>query len=399
MRQLNLNAKIILEPESRNTAPAITLSAVMMDNQDSMLVLPADHVIKDKDHFVESIIRAESKLQEDYLVTFGVVPDSPHTGYGYIKKGIHESDAYKIESFHEKPEENMARQFYESGDYFWNSGMFLFKVSAYLSEVKNTCPEIYYNCKKSVEGIQERDNFIEIDANPFLECPNISIDYAVMEKTGAGVVIPINSDWNDVGSWRALWDVSLKDENNNSIQGDVFAQGVKNSFVRGSDKLLVLNSVKDLVVVDTKDSILISDKDDVSGLSDLMIEMKKAKRQELQLDRKVYRPWGTYENLDSGESHQVKRITVNPGAQLSLQSHEHRSEHWTIVSGVAEVTKDKEIFTLNVNESIFIPVGSIHSLKNLMDEDLVIIEVQCGDYLGEDDIKRYEDIYGRVDKE
>lgn len=401
MRQLEIeDTQIILEPVGRNTAPAIALAAFKAQNAGRdplLLVLAADHDIQQSDTFCQVVESAITLAHEGKLVTFGIVPNCPETGYGYIKRGENLNDhAFVVSRFVEKPDTATAQAYLDSGDYYWNSGMFLFKASRYLTELKAHRPDIYAACEKAISEEHPDLDFVRINSEAFEICPDDSIDYAVMEKTTDAVVVPLDAGWNDVGSFSALWQVKEQDENGNAFDGDVKAVGTKNSMVLADDKLVATIGVEDLVIVNTKDAILVAHKDKSQEVKAIVNQLKASKRSEFEFHREVYRPWGKYDSIDSGERFQVKRITVKPGAKLSVQMHHHRAEHWIVVSGTAKVTKGDEEVLLTENQSIYIPIGILHSLENPGKVPLELIEVQSGSYLGEDDIVRFEDIYGRA---
>jgi mannose-1-phosphate guanylyltransferase/mannose-6-phosphate isomerase len=392
---------IILEPVGRNTAPAIALAALQalknakQDEDPILLVLAADHLIEDTSAFQTSVSKALPFAKDGKLVTFGIVPTVPETGYGYIKAGQPQGDAFTVAQFVEKPDLNTAQNYLASGDYYWNSGMFLFKASRYLEELKKHSPEILLACEESMqESIPDMD-FVRVDIEAFQRCPDDSIDYAVMEKTESSMVIPMDAGWSDVGSWSALWEVSEKDENNNVIKGDVIAVNSANNYLHSNNKLIAVVGIDNLVVVETKDAILVAHKDQVQDVKTIVNHLKAIGRTEHKIHREVYRPWGKYDSLDVGSRDQVKRITVKPGAKLSIQMHHHRAEHWIVVSGTAKVTNGDRTILLTENESTYIPIGQIHALENPGVLPLELIEVQSGSYLGEDDIVRFEDRYGR----
>jgi len=396
LREINKLDSIILEPVGRNTAPTIALAALMNDEDPLLLVLAADHVIQDEARFKRAVIKAIPLAEAGKLVTFGIVPSEPHTGYGYIKKGDEDSGGYVVDEFIEKPSSDVAQEYLDSGDYFWNSGMFLFKASRYLEELQKFRPDIFDACKASMDGVEFDLDFLRINKEKFIECPSDSVDYAVMEKTADAVVVPMDAGWCDIGSWASLWDISNKDKNGNVSQGDVMLHGTNNSFVRTDGKLVATIGVDNLIIVSTKDALMVAHKDSVQDAKIIVQKLKDDKRTEWELNREVYRPWGKYDSIDAGERYQVKRITVKPGAKLSLQKHYHRSEHWIVVSGVANVTKGENTFMLHENESTYIQVGEVHALENLGKVDLELIEVQSGSYLGEDDIVQFHDQYGRA---
>jgi mannose-1-phosphate guanylyltransferase len=400
LRQIDKKTKgIILEPEGRNTAAAITLAALQFVNKGEdpiLLVLSADHLIKNVETFHQSISIANNLAEKNKLITFGIVPDKVETEYGYIEANINNTDDYfRIKSFTEKPNQKNAKKYLDSGNYFWNSGMFMFKASVYLNELEKFEPEILSVCKKSciIENIDL--DFIRIDNNEFHKCPNKSIDYAVMEHTKNGIVIPLDANWSDVGSWSSLWNAKTKDNNNNVSEGDVVLEDVKNTYTYSSNRLVSVIGVSNLVIVDTQDALLVVDKRQTHNIKKIIARLKNDKRSEVDNHRKVFRPWGYFDSVDSGEGFQVKRIVVNPGAKLSLQKHKYRSEHWVVVKGVALITCGDKVFELLENQSTYIPQGSLHRLENHQDTPLEIIEIQTGSHLGEDDIIRLQDDYKR----
>jgi mannose-1-phosphate guanylyltransferase len=399
LREIDNLGSIILEPVGRNTAPAIALAALTAKDDPLLLVLAADHVIKDEVAFSSAVIRAVPLAEAGKLVTFGIVPTQPHTGYGYIKRGNDLGEGFEVDGFVEKPNSDIAEDYFSSGDYYWNSGMFLFRASSYLEELKKFRPDILEQCKASVIQVKADLDFLRIDKETFGLCPTESVDYAVMEKTSHAVVVPMDAGWSDIGSWSSLWDVSEKDSDGNSTHGDVLLHNTHNSFVKTDGKLVATLGVNDLVIVSTKDVLMVANKDSVQDVKIITAKLKADSRSEWDLNREVFRPWGKYDAIDSGERYQVKRITVKPGAKLSLQMHHHRSEHWVVVSGTAKVTNGENTFLLAENESTYIQAGVVHALENPGKVDLELIEVQSGSYLGEDDIVRFEDRYGRVSKE
>jgi len=400
LREIGKKTKgIILEPEGRNTAPAVALAALQFINKGEdpiLLVLSADHLIKNIEAFHQSITIASELAENNKLITFGVVPDKAETGYGYIEANINNTDDYySIKSFTEKPSQKNAKKYLDSGNYLWNSGMFMFKASVYLSELEKFEPEILSACKKSCTTENIDSDFIRIDNDAFHQCPNESIDYAVMEHTKNGVVVPLDANWSDVGSWSSLWDSKTKDSNDNVSEGDVFLEDVKNTYTYSSNRLVSVIGVSNLVIVDTQDALLVADKQQTHNIKKIVERLQNDKRSEVESHRKVFRPWGYYDSVHSGEGFQVKRIVVNSGAKLSLQKHKYRAEHWVVVKGVALVTCGDKIFELVENQSTYIPQGSLHRLENHQDIPLEIIEIQTGSYLGEDDIIRFEDDYQR----
>jgi mannose-1-phosphate guanylyltransferase len=409
VKQVNCDkATILLEPKGRNTAPAVALAALnaLTDNKGALLlVLAADHVIKETEKFHQAISVATVAAAEGKLVTFGIVPTHAETGYGYIQKGSKQdrqqnsqqaNDTYQVAKFVEKPNAETAQGYLESGDYLWNSGMFLFKASRYIEELEKFRPDILSACRASMAKVEKDLDFTRPDRESFLQCADESIDYAVMEKTEDAIVVPLDAGWSDVGSYSALWEVCQQDAQHNVIKGDVIAHDTSNSYIHSQNKLIATLGVDNLVVVDTPDAVLVASKDKVQNVKEIVNEMKAKKRSESTIHREVYRPWGKYDSVDHGERFQVKRITVNPGAKLSVQMHHHRAEHWIIVSGTAKITLDEKTFFLSENQSTYIPIGVVHALENPGKLPLEMIEVQSGSYLGEDDIVRLEDRYGRV---
>lgn len=398
IREIGIQAKIILEPEGKNTAPAITLAALYQESIDpnaTLLVLAADHVIEKQAKFEESVRLATQLAEQNKLVTFGIVPTHPETGYGYIEKGTPESNGFVVQRFVEKPDEATAIEYVNSQNFLWNSGMFMFKASRYLLALKTHALDIYNACQESFKAPTTDLDFIRIDAEAFAQCRSESIDYAIMEKTTDAVVIPLDAKWSDVGSWSALWDIQDKDAHGNVAHGDTIIVDSQNNYCHSDSKLVSLLGVEDLIVVETKDAVLVAHKDKVQDVKKVVEHLKQAERTEHQNHREVYRPWGKYDSIDRSTRYQVKRITVKPGAKLSIQMHHHRSEHWIVVSGTAKIHKGKESFILTENQSTYIPLGELHALENPGKLPLELIEVQSGSYLGEDDIVRFEDIYGR----
>ncbi|GGN38542.1 MULTISPECIES: mannose-1-phosphate guanylyltransferase/mannose-6-phosphate isomerase [Marinomonas] len=388
-------AKVMLEPVGRNTAPAVALAAfevLQSDNEDSlMLVLPADHVIRNTAAFEKAIEQAKVLAKAGGLVTFGIKPTRAETGYGYIKAG---QDAC-VEKFVEKPDLATAQSYLESGNYLWNSGMFLFQTSQYLAELKQYRPDIYAAVASAYGNRTEDLDFIRIGAEVFTACPSESIDYAVMETTKNAKVVPYAGDWSDIGAWNALHDYSDKDSNHNVLVGDVMAESTTNSLIRAESRLVATVGVNNLVVIETADAVLIMDKDQSQDVKKIVSRIKAEGRQEHMHHTTVHRPWGTYQTVDLGDRHQVKRIMVKPGEKLSVQMHHHRAEHWVVVSGTAKVQNGEREILLTENESTYIPVGVVHALENPGKIPLELIEVQSGSYLGEDDIVRFSDRYGR----
>ena len=399
LREIEVEAsRIILEPEGRNTAPAVALAAheaMKADDDAILVVLPSDHVIQKTALFLEALTTAIDLAKDDALVTFGVVPDKPETGYGYIKKGMATGAAFKVDKFVEKPDVATASEFLQSGLYCWNSGMFVFKASAYLKELAAQTPEIADAMARATAEVSVDLDFTRVDAEAFKSSPSDSIDYAVMEHTADALVVPLDADWSDIGSWDALWQISEKDEHNNTLVGDAVVHGVEGSLVWSESRLVSVVGLNDVIVVETADAVMVASQDQAQDVKSIVNQLKGSDRIERTFHQKVYRPWGYYEGLDAGPAFQVKRLGVNPGASLSLQLHHHRAEHWVVVNGIATVTVGEKVFDLNPNESCYIPLETRHRLQNLTEEPLEIIEVQSGSYLGEDDIVRFEDNYGR----
>jgi mannose-1-phosphate guanylyltransferase len=398
LREINRFGSIILEPVSRNTAPAIAVAAFAENEDPLMLVLAADHVIRDEAAFTKAVSEAIQLAQMGKLVTFGIVPKEANSGYGYIKRGRPKGNGFEVDRFIEKPSSTQAERYLNSGEYYWNSGMFLFKASRYLEELKKFRPDIYDACRASTHGMDRDLDFLRVNRDAFNRCPSESIDYAVMEKTGDAVVVPMDAGWSDVGSWSSLADLCDKDNNGNATEGDVILNKSKNCYVRSDHRLVSLIGVDDLVVVDTKDALMVAHRDKVQNAKIIAQHLKDSDRSESKFHREVYRPWGKYDSIDRGEGYQVKQITVKPGAKLSVQMHHHRAEHWIVVAGTAKVTNGEKTFLLSENESTYIPVGAVHALENPGKMNLKLIEVQSGSYLGEDDIVRFDDVYGRHEK-
>ncbi|HHA2559907.1 TPA: mannose-1-phosphate guanylyltransferase/mannose-6-phosphate isomerase [Stenotrophomonas maltophilia] len=389
-------AAIILEPVGRNTAPAIAVAALeaTRDGADALLlVLPSDHVITDEAAFRNAVQAAASAAEAGKLVTFGIVPTGPETGYGYIKAADGQG-VRAVERFVEKPDLETATGYVSSGQYYWNSGMFLFKASRYLQELERFQPEMLARSRQAWQQARRDADFTRLDKDAFTAVPSDSIDYAVMEKTADAVVIPLDAGWNDVGSWTALRDVSQQDGDGNAHQGDVIAIDCRNTYAY-AQRLVAMVGLDDVIVVETDDAVLVGKADRMQEVKTVVAQLKAEGRSEATWHRKVYRPWGAYDSIDNGERFQVKRITVKPGGTLSLQMHHHRAEHWIVVSGTAEVTRGSEVILLSENQSTYIPLGVTHRLRNPGKLPLELIEVQSGSYLGEDDIVRFEDTYGR----
>tara|TARA_A100001388_G_scaffold73192_1_gene51924 strand:- start:18901 stop:20358 length:1458 start_codon:yes stop_codon:yes gene_type:complete len=402
MREINVEPNsILLEPFGKNTAPAIALSALMsVDkyNDPILLVLPSDHKIKNIEIFNQTIAEGISLANKGSLVTFGIVPKSAETQYGYIESSeriFGEIKSSNIKKFIEKPSKEIAEKLFKNEHYTWNSGIYLFRASTILKELNKFAPFIVEICQKSLEGSKKDLNFQRIDSQLFKKCTNVSIDIAVMEKTKLGKVIPLNVGWNDLGNWKSVWEDSKKDIKNNTFQGKVFAKNVKNTYLRSENRLLVGLGLQDLFIVETEDSVLVANKESVNEIKELIKELKDNNTQELISTKKVHRPWGNFTSIMKGATWQVKRIVINPRQSLSLQMHQYRSEHWVVVKGIAKVEINNEVSLLKVNESIYVPIKSKHRLSNPSNNELILIEVQSGTYLGEDDIIRFEDIYKR----
>ena len=403
LRQLERTALgIIVEPVARNTAPALTLAALRLGElvgksgaDQVILVMPADHVLQEVDDFQNAVALGLSLAESDHIVTMGVVPDGPATGYGYIRKGEAIDGAYQVASFVEKPDLETATSYVDTGEYLWNSGIFLMRPSVWLSELEGSRPDIAAACRKAQFNGHVDGDFYRPGAADFVACPSDSIDYAVMEKVTGAVVVPLEAGWEDLGAWSALWAKRDHDSNGNVVQGDVYTDSTHNALLIAQHRLLATIGVEDMVVVETADAVLVARKDQVQDVKEVVERLKAAGRVESEHHRKVHRPWGTYEIVDAGEGYQVKQLTVNPGAALSLQMHHHRAEHWVVVNGTARVTRGDEVFALNENESTYVPHGVTHRLENAGQRPLEIIEVQSGSYLGEDDIVRLQDDYNR----
>ena len=402
LQSLRLKSQaILMEPFGRNTAPAVAITAMKLVNEgrdELMLVLPADHVIDDQKALQRALALATVAAENGEMVLFGVPATKPETGYGYIKSSddsLLPEGVSRVAQFVEKPNEKRATEFVNAGGYFWNSGMFLFRASRYLEELKKHEPDIYDTCLLTLERSRQTDDNLDIDEATFACCPDNSIDYAVMERTQRACVVPLSAGWNDVGCWSSLWDVQDKDDDGNVSKGDVVIQDSRNCMIHGNGKLVSVIGLDNIVIVETKDAMMIAHKDKVQGVKQMVNTLNDQGRSETQTHCEVYRPWGSYDSVDMGGRFQVKHISVKPGACLSLQMHHHRAEHWIVVSGTAEVTCDQNVFLLTENQSTYIPIASVHRLRNPGKIPLEIIEVQSGSYLGEDDIERFEDIYGR----
>jgi len=394
---------IILEPKGRNTAPAISVAALhlqALQGDPVMLVLPADHVIGNLDAFHHTLNIGLDLAEQGKLVTFGIIPDSPETGYGYIQQGesLNASKlAYSVARFVEKPDLETAQSYIDSGDYSWNSGMFMFRCSVLLDELKKFNPKMLNSTQQALDKATYDFDFVRLDKDSFIACPSDSIDYAVMEKTSQSVVLPLDANWNDVGAWDALWDIGNKDEHGNVVHGDIISEGVSDSYIHAGNRLVAAIGMQDCIIVETADAVLVADKKQAQSVKKVVEILKASQREEAYLHQRVYRPWGSYETLEEEYRFKVKRIIVNPGSTLSLQMHHHRAEHWVVVRGTAKITKGNEEFVLTEDQSTYIPLGTTHSLANPGVIPLEIIEIQSGSYLGEDDIVRFSDEYGRAD--
>ncbi|HAS8420427.1 TPA: mannose-1-phosphate guanylyltransferase/mannose-6-phosphate isomerase [Vibrio vulnificus] len=398
LRQQGLkHGGIILEPVGRNTAPAIALAALQAtrNGQDPLLlVLAADHVMQNQMAFVQAVEVAMAPAEQGMLVTFGIVPTAAETGYGYIKQGEHVGEsAYRVSQFVEKPNLATAKQYLSSGEYYWNSGMFLFKASRYLAELKNHRPDILQACELAMQGARADLDFIRLAEDKFAECPDDSIDYAVMEKTQDALVVPMDAGWSDVGSFSALWEVSEKDHQGNAVVGDVMMEQTCNSYIYAQNKLVSTVGVDNLVIIETKDAVLVANKDKVQDVKNIVNQLKAQNRRECEQHREVYRPWGSHDEIAEGERFHVKHLRVKPGEKTALQMHHHRAEHWVVVQGTAKVTNGEKSYLVSENQSTFIPLGSSHRIENPGKVDLHLIEVRSGSYLNEDDIVRLEE-YG-----
>jgi len=389
--------RIMLEPIGRNTAPAIAvaaLQAISTGDDPLLLVLAADHVIDNIPSFHQAINAAKAQAEEGKLVTFGIVPTSPNTGYGYIKAD-EKNAVSKVNAFVEKPDLATATQYVASGNYYWNSGMFLFKASTLINELEKYSPQILQSCRDALAKSVKDLDFIRLDTDAFAACPSDSIDCAVMERTDKAVVVPLDAGWSDVGTWSSLWECAEQDSNNNVLQGDVMIDEVNNSYIHSEHRLVAVLGLDNIVVVETADAVMVSSKDCAQNVKTIVNTLIKEQRSEAENHRLCYRPWGYYDSIDAGDRFQVKRISVNPGASLSLQMHYHRAEHWIVVAGTAEITCGDKVVLLSENQSTYIPLGTKHRLHNPGKTILKMIEVQSGAYLGEDDIVRFEDNYQR----
>ncbi len=406
MHQSGVSAQILLEPCARNTAPALTLAAllaVQIDPDAELLSMPADHVIKDEQRFATAIKQGLGLAQQGKLVTFGITPSSAHTGYGYIKRGQADGEGFAVSTFVEKPDPEQARTYVENGNYLWNSGIFLFGANAYINALRQYAPDILEACEHAFASRQQDLDFLRINSEMFARCRSESIDYAVMEHTKEAVVVPMDPGWSDIGAWDALYDLTAEGEDGNAVQGDVITDNVRNSLIRSESRLVAAVGVDHLVIVETADAVLVADRNDAQATKHIVHRLKEQGRKEAELHQTVFRPWGSYTTLALTNSFQVKEIIVNPGAKLSLQMHHHRAEHWVVVKGTAKVTQgdmhqdsnNLKSFLLSEDESTYIPLGTPHRLENPGVIPLHLIEVQTGSYLGEDDIVRFDDEYGR----
>lgn len=400
LRQLGLEGvNILLEPTGRNTAPAVALVALqtLAEEQDPLLlVLAADHMVQDEPALRASIEAAQPLAEAGKLVTFGIVPTRAETGYGYLLRGAAHGSGYRVERFVEKPDLETAQEYLASGAHFWNSGMFLFRASRYLEELQRFRPDILEACRRAMAASEQDLHFTRVGREDFFACPEDSIDYAVMERTDDAVMVSLDAGWSDIGAWSALWEVGQKDAKGNVFKGDVLGQDTRDCYVHADSRLVATVGVQDLVIVETKDAVLVVHKERTQEVKHIVDRLKREQRNEHRNHREVYRPWGVYDSIDQGLRYQVKHITVKPGAKLSVQMHHHRAEHWIVVSGTAKVTNGEESYMVTENQSTYIPIGQIHALENPGLIPLELIEVQSGAYLGEDDIVRFADRYGRV---
>lgn len=398
LQAIGRNADIVLEPKGRNTAPAVGLAACIAAQTDAatlLLVMPADHVIRDIPAFQAAVQRGVAAAEAGKLVTFGIVPTRPETGYGYVMATPDGGHCVGVDSFVEKPDLATAEKYVSGGRHFWNSGMFLFSAGSYLAELERLAPEIYNNVCASVSNRVRQFGFTWPAADDFLQCPKDSIDYAIMEKTDRAMMVPLDAGWSDVGDWSSLHDAREQDEHGNTLDGDVIVHDCRNTFVQAENALVAAVGVENVVVVQTKNAVLVIDKQRAQDIKHIVQQINAQDRGEAALHRQVFRPWGSFDSLDEDEGFQVKRLIVKPGAVLSKQKHARRAEHWVVVRGKARITRNDEEFDLGVNESTYIAIGDVHCIANPYDEPVHIVEVQCGDYLGEDDIVRLEDNYGR----
>ena len=406
------DATILLEPLGRNTAPAVAcaaFSALQQDPDACLLVLPADHLIRNLPALHEALATGRPAAEQGRLVTFGIVPNRPETGFGYVQRGTlvpewsasdpvtPQQSLFTVQAFVEKPDQETAQTYLDSGDYYWNSGMFLFRADKFLQELKRFTPETWEHCQQALAQAKTTFDFTLLQQTAFAAAPKNSIDYSIMEKTADAVLVPLQAGWNDVGTWVALWEEGDQDAAGNVLSGDLLVEEVKHSFIRSESRLVAAIGLEDLIIVETADAVLVAHKERVQDIKSFVNQLREKGRDEAVVQRTVYRPWGSYECVDRAPRFQVKRIIVHPGAQLSLQLHHHRAEHWIVVKGTAQVTKGNDIFLLKEDESIYIPLGVQHRMANPGRIPLELIEVQSGSYLGEDDIVRFEDTYGRIE--
>ena len=396
LNEIDRLGTIIVEQEGRNTAPAITLAALSQEEDTLLLVLSADHLITDELAFSSIINKGIKSAQAGQMVVFGVLPYEANTGYGYIKKGNGKDDCFDVDSFTEKPSKEVAEEYLNTNNYLWNSGMFLFKSQSFLDEIKEHRPKIYEACSIAMKNSIQDLDFTRPDAAAFSLCPSESVDYAVMENTNNSKVITFDSDWSDIGSWKSLWQIAEKDEDGNVLNGDVITHKTINSLIDSEEQLVATVGIENLIIVSTKDALVVANKDNSEDIKLIVDSIKDSSRPECSLHREVHRPWGKYDSIDNGDGFQVKRLTVKPLQKLSVQMHHHRSEHWVVVQGVARVHYGNEYKDLKINEYTYHDVEVMHSLENPTDETLILIEVQVGGYLGEDDIVRFDDKYGRT---
>jgi mannose-1-phosphate guanylyltransferase/mannose-6-phosphate isomerase len=393
---------IVLEPMGRNTAPAAAVAGLIVAEQDPegvIVLLPSDHVVQDAASFAKAVALAAAAAREGHIVTFGMAPSAPETGYGYVHRGVHLEKldgAFKVQRFVEKPNAETAAGYLADGGYFWNSGMFVFRADVLIEDLRTHAPDVLEAARQALARSKRDLDFVRLDADAFKDAPNISIDYALMEKTDRAAIVPCDIGWSDVGAWSALWEIRDRDDQSNVLLGDVIAHDSTGSYVHAGKQLAALVGVRDLVVIATDDAILVADKSRTQDVKSVVDRLKSDGRSEHADHKRVFRPWGSYETVDLGSNHQVKHIMVRPGGRLSLQMHHKRAEHWVVVEGTAQVTVGDQVSTLTANQSTFIPLGEKHRLENLGDTPLHLVEVQCGSYLGEDDIVRFDDVYGRV---
>jgi mannose-1-phosphate guanylyltransferase/mannose-6-phosphate isomerase len=405
MQELGIKPRaIVLEPMGRNTAPAAAVAALMVaeaDPEGVIVLLPSDHVVGNAESFAEAVAVAANAAREKHIVTFGMAPSGPETGYGYVHRGValeKLDGAHRVQRFVEKPDVATAKGYVADGGYFWNSGMFVFRADVLIEDLRTHAPDVLAAARDALAKSERDADFVRLDPQAFANAPNISIDYALMEKTDRAAIVPCDIGWSDVGAWSALWEIREQDAQKNVLLGDVIAHDSTGSYVRSHHRLTALVGVSDLIVIDTDDAILVADKSRAQEVKAVVDKLKSDKRSEHAEHKKVFRPWGSYETIDLGPRHQVKHIMVKPGGRLSLQMHHKRAEHWVVVEGTAQVTVGEKVSALRENESVFIPLGEKHRLENVTDKPMRLVEVQCGGYLGEDDIVRFEDVYGRAPK-